>query len=305
MASKLKARPPEEVKPGRIKGVLFGGPGAGKTWAALTFPSPYYIDTEGGADLAHYQKRLKEAGGAYFGPHDGALDFDSIIEQVDALATEKHGYKTLVIDSLSRPFWNLAAREQERLGEKDAFGAYKKLPLQKARRLIAHLDRIDMNVWLVCHEIAEWQNVDGQRQEVGRQPDTGWDKIPYELHLTLQVRKIGKGIREALVWKSRLTGFPEFDRFYLQEAGKDVAYTNFTERYARDFIEAEVKPIVLANSDQVAEIERLLGIVRVTDTEIEKVFTKAGVETWAELTSDQATKTIDWLTGKLAAKGAK
>lgn len=300
MATRLKGRPPEEVKPGRIKGVLFGPPGSGKTWAALSFPAPFYVDSEGGADLAHYQKRLKESGGAYFGPSDGALDFDDIIGQVDALATEKHGYKTLVIDSLSRPFWSLAAREQERLGEKDAFGAYKKLPLQKARKLISHLERLDMNVWLVCHEIAVWEGSGGERREIGRGPDVGWDKIPYELHLVLQAKQLGKDIREAVVWKSRLTGFPTGDRFYLQDKGKDVAYANFTERYQRDFIEAEAKPIVLATEEEVAEIRRLLEIVKVPEEETAKWLTKANVESFEEMTGAQALAVIAFLDKKMA-----
>ena len=49
--TKLKARPPEDVKPGKLKGLLFGTYGSGKSWAALAFPAPYYYDTEGGADL--------------------------------------------------------------------------------------------------------------------------------------------------------------------------------------------------------------------------------------------------------------
>ena len=305
MATKLKARPPQEVKPGRVKGVLFGGPGTGKTWLALSFPSPYYIDTEGGADLGRYQERLKASGGAYFGPQDGSQDFGEIIAQVDALATEKHGFKTLVIDSLSKPFGSLLAREQERLGDKDAFGASKKKPVQAVRRLISHLDRLDMNVWLICHEIGEWQGSDGERKEVGRAPDTGWDRVAYELHLTLQVKKIGKGIREAVVWKSRLSGFPDFDRFYLQDNGIDVAYRNFTERYSKDYIEAEAKPIVLATPEQAEEIHRLLSIVKVPEADLEKLYAKAGVESFDEFTADQAVATIKWLEAKIAPKEAK
>jgi hypothetical protein len=304
MATKLKGRAPEEVKPGHIKGVLFGGPGAGKSWLALSFPSAFYIDTEGGSELAHYQRRLKDSGGAYFGPEDGSVDFAEIIGQVDALATEQHHFKTLVIDSLSKPFGALLAREQERLGDKDAFGASKKKPVQMVRRLISHLERLDMNVWLICHEIGEWQGTDGERKEVGRAPDTGWDRVAYELDLTLQVKKIGKGIREAVVWKSRLTGFPEFDRFYLQDGGKDVAYANFTERYSKDYIEAESKPIVLATPEQVAEIDRLFQVVRVPQEDIDKILSKHNLEGFNEATTEQAAATIEWLNKKLA-QGAK
>lgn len=300
MVTKLRGHPPAEVKAGRVKGVLFGPPGSGKTWLGLSFPSPFYIDTEGGADLAHYQARLKTSGGSYFGPQDGAQNFDEIIGQVDALATERHSYRTLVIDSLSKPFGLLLAREQERLGEKDAFGASKKKPVQMVRRLISHLDRLDMNVWLICHEIGEWANQDGERKEVGRQPDTGWDRVPYELHLVLQTRKLGKDIREASVWKSRLTGFPDYDRFYLQQNGRDVAYANFTERYQKDYIEAEAKPIVLATAVEVAEIARMLELIRVPEEEVQKWLIKGNVESFEEMTGEQARTLIAFLDKKTA-----
>ena len=125
-ASKLKAKAPEEVQPGKTKGLIFGASGVGKTFFTLAFPAPYYIDTEGGADLRHYQERLKKAGGVYMGQEDGALDFAAIIEQIQALATEKHPYKTLIIDSITKVYQTAIANEAERLGDKDAFGASKK-----------------------------------------------------------------------------------------------------------------------------------------------------------------------------------
>jgi hypothetical protein len=58
MASKLKAKAPEIVVPGKTKILVFGASGVGKTWFSLGFPNPFFIDTEGGADLKHYQERL-------------------------------------------------------------------------------------------------------------------------------------------------------------------------------------------------------------------------------------------------------
>lgn len=52
--SKLKGRDPELVEPGKTKALIFGASGVGKTWFSLDFPAPYYMDTEGGADLKRY-----------------------------------------------------------------------------------------------------------------------------------------------------------------------------------------------------------------------------------------------------------
>lgn len=298
MASRLKARKPEEVTPGKIKGILFGPPGGGKTWLALSFPAVYYIDPEGGADLNRYQRRLKESGGAYFGKADGASDPKAVLEEIRTLATEKHAYKTLVIDSASKLFNSIMGVEAEKLGDKDVFGKSKKPAVAWARTLSTWIDRVDMNVWIVCHELPKWEMKDGERQEVGKIPDI-WEKLSYDLHIQLRVVQVSKGNREVIIGKSRLEGFTEFDRFYLQKSGEDVAYKNFTERYSKDFIESEVKPVTLATVEQCAEIRRLLEVVRIPEDEQEKWFSKAGVQTFEELTADQATGVTEYIKKKL------
>lgn len=294
MATKLKAKDPIEVRPGHTKGLLFGGSGVGKTWFALSFPAPYYIDTEGGADLAHYMKRLKASGGKYLGPDDGACDFDTIIGQMQALATEKHGYRTLCIDSITKVFQTTVAREAERLGDKDAFGASKKPAIAQMRRFVNWINRLDMNVWCIAHDVAEWGNVGGQRQEIGRTPDV-WDKLVFELDLTLRIEKHSGKLRTATVHKSRLLGFPDSERFNLQSNGEDVGYAEFSARYGKDFIEAPPVAIVLATAEQCAEIRRLLEVVKVPETTLQKLLDKAGAESWEELNQEQAVKTVTWL----------
>ena len=100
--SKLKAVAPEAVEPKKPKVLIYGPPGVGKTWASLDFPSVYYIDTEGGADLDHYRSKPRNSGGAYLGPDQGSLDFDVVIGQMQARAVERHPFRTVVIDSISK-----------------------------------------------------------------------------------------------------------------------------------------------------------------------------------------------------------
>ena len=291
--SKLKAKSPDEVLPGKTKGMIFGASGVGKTWFTLTFPSPYYIDTEGGADLQHYQDRLKKSGGAYLGPKDGALDFNFVIEQMQALASEKHSYKTLIVDSITKLYQTAIANEAEKLGEKDAFGASKKPAIAGMRRLVNWAMKLDMNIWFVAHDTAEWglDSKTGQRTEIGRVPDV-WDKLIYELHLTIQALKRGPS-RVAIVKKSRLLGFPDLEQFPLE-------YDEFAKRYGKDYIESATHQIVFATLDQITEIQRLLAVVKVSDDEIQKVWTKAGVESWNELSTDQAAATVIWLKKKIS-----
>ncbi len=295
-ASKLKAREPEEVQPGHSKMIIFGPSGVGKTWFGLSFPKPYYMDTEGGADLKHYQARLKAAGGVYMGPSDGTLDFKAVLDEIQILATEKHGYKTLIIDSITKLYQTAISAEAEKLGDKDAFGASKKPAIAFMRRLVAWIDKLDMNVVLIAHEAAEWGLVNGQRSEVGKAPDT-WDKLMYEIDLGIQCQKRGPQ-RIGLVRKSRLTGFPEGESFPLE-------FADFATRYGKDFIEAEAKPIVLISAESVAEIKALLDAVKVDEDFIEKSLTKANAATIEELNEEQGAKLIMFLRKKLPQPSTK
>lgn len=290
MASKLKAKDPKEAAPSRPKVLIYGKPGVGKTWAALDFPGVYYIDTEGGADLAHYTDKLKKAGGVYMGPEDGACDFLVLLDQVKALATEKHPYKTLVIDSISKVFNTAIALESEKLGDKNAFGADKKPAVTYMRQLVMRLQALDMNVILIAHEKVEWGMVDGERKEVGATFDC-WDKLEYELHLALRIVKQGPA-RKAFVRKSRLTGFPE-------GTSMPWGYAEFSERYGRDVMEHAVTPVVLATPEQLKRLEELLDLVKVEDNFKDRCFTRAGVDKWADMKGEQISAVIAALEGKI------
>lgn len=294
MATKLKAIKPENVTQGKSKSLIFGPPGVGKTWFSLMFPTPYYIDTEGGADLKHYQERLNAVGGAYMGVPQGSLDFDTVISQMQGLATEKHPYKTLVIDSITKLFQTYIAYEAERLGEKDTFGASKKPAIAKMRSLVNWATKLDMNIVLIAHEITEWGVINGQRQEIGKIADI-WEKLIYELDLTLQVVKAGPS-RFAIVRKSRLLGFPDNEKFELN-------YNEFAKRYGKDYIESTVQTITLATEEQVKEIERLISVLNISQTDIDKILTKGSAESFNELTMVHAETTLKWLSNKI--KGGK
>ena len=284
--SKLKAKDPKDVEPGKIKMMIFGKSGIGKTWLSLDFPKPYYIDAEGGARLAHYQSKLAAVGGSYFGVEDGALSFEEVLGQIQALATEKHDYQTLVIGSVTKLYQTAIAEEAQRLGDKDAFGASKKPAIAYMRRLVNWVQRIDMNVVFEAHEASEWGMVNGQREQIGTNADT-WDKLIYELDLTLQVVKQGPS-RYALVRKSRLVGFPENEKFPLE-------YAEFAKRYGKDFIEGEVKKIELATPEQVEELIGWFDTLGIRDEEKQKVLDKAKADTVQELTTEQAAKWIAML----------
>lgn len=285
--SKLKAVKPETAKPSHPKILVFGKPGVGKTWASLQWPLVYYVDTEGGANLEHYTARLAEAGGVYFGPDQGARDPVTVLEQVQGLATERHPYKTLVIDSISQLWTTIIANEQAKLGSKDAYGASKKPARAYFRQIVVWCEKLDMNVILIAHERDVW----GTDGKTGVTYD-GDEKLEYQLHLALNVFKQGPA-RLARVGKSRLLSFPEGHTFKWD-------FDTFADLYGRDVIEREAEPIVLASENQVQEIERLLSIVKIPEEIVEKWKNAANAESWSEFEADKLEKCLTVLRNKLA-----
>jgi len=290
MASKLKGRDPSTVAPSKPKIVIYGLPGVGKTWAAIEFPNVFYIDTEGGADLDHYRTKLQKSGASYFGPDDGSLDFAAVLGQVQALATEDHDRKTLVIDSLSKLFNNQITLTQERMVREATakgkdydpsadFGASKKEPIGYMRRLLAWIDKLDMNVILIHHQKDQWK--DGK--VVGSTFD-GWDKLEYELHLVLRIGKNGPN-RLAYIGKTRLTQFPDGESF-------PWSFTEFAKRYGETVINGAVVKAALATQEQVAEYKNLVLTVKVA-SDIKEKWDASGEPELLE--APKMALRIDWL----------
>lgn len=296
MARTLRGKDPKHVPPSKPKILIFGKPGVGKTWASLDFPSVYYIDSEGGADLDHYTDKLKASGGAYFGPRDGGNDFDAVLEEIITLTTVPHNYRTLVIDSYSKLFNTRVDIEFETMQKAGrdmtkTFGAEKKPAINYTRKMVRWFEKLDMNVILICHEKDKWENgaVTGQTYD-------GWDKLEYELHLAMHIMKQGKS-RKAKVMKTRLLPFPDGTLF-------DWSYAEFAERFGRDVIEAAAVTVNPASDEQIRTVKGLEQIVRIGDETKEKWFEKAGVSRWDDMAADTIQACIDHLTKQIPTQAA-
>lgn len=292
----LKAKHPKKAEPKKPKILIFGSPGVGKTWGALDFPSVYYIDCEGGATLDHYTDKLQAANGMYLGPKDGANDMQVVLGEIHSLATTKHAFRTLVIDSFSKLFNSAIAIEYERMEKQGremdkTFGAEKKPAIARTKQMIAWFDRLDMNVILICHQKDLWKN----GEQIGVTFD-GWDKLEYELDLAMQIVKQGNS-RKARIGKCRLSQFREGESI-------EWSYTEFAKRYGIEVIESASKPIEPATSEQIRVVHQLCEVVKLDDETRIKWFEKAGVDTWGEMDAETIQKCIDFLTNKLPKSAA-
>jgi len=90
----LKAKTPE-AKSKRVKLMMFGPAGIGKTTAAINWPSAVILDMEKGTD--NYHETIKKAGSVVL----QTTNPDEIKEEIKALMTEPHNYKTIVIDPVT------------------------------------------------------------------------------------------------------------------------------------------------------------------------------------------------------------
>ena len=295
--TKLLGTAAEIIKPRHPTILVFGGSGVGKTMWSTMFPDVYFIDSEGGATQPEYRQRLHDSGALYLGPDDGAASFDVVLDQVRALATEKHDRRTLVVDSITKLFANEIAREAERLadaGKKNEFGADKRPAVGQMRQLVSWLARINMNVILIAGEIAEWgkDTSTGERTQIGSTFDA-WPRLEYELDLAINVIKAGPK-RLGRIRKSRIAAFPQGDTF-------EFSYDEFANRIGREIIEAESAPVECATPEQLAEITRLLDVVKLEEGTVDKWLAAANVSAWDEMPTERAAKAIDYLKGRIAA----
>lgn len=285
-----------ELKEKRLKLFLYGPAGVGKTTAALQFPQAYVIDTERGTDF--YSATIKKGGGAVF----QTTNPDDIKEEIKSLLTEKHPYKTLIIDPVTQ-IYNALQEKWSRIFEKHAktekeaevqdFGmrywGRVKSEYKAIQRLLLQLD---MNIIITSHQKDIYGN---GMQKIGVGPDSmkGDD---YVFDLVFRLDK-DKDKRIAMTVKERAEiGKGKFpDQF-------EWSYENFCKYYGKEIIEKESSPIFLASSDQVSEIKRLITVMNVSATEQATWLNKADVETFEELTQDQAGKVLSFLNKKLGGK---
>ena len=290
----LRAIKPQVIEAGKPKFMISGRSGVGKSFFALQFPSPYYFDIEGGAVRRQYREALAKSGGAYFGREQGAGEFASVIEEVKALATTKHDFKTIILDSFSHLYNSEAAKAEERIGSD--FGKDKKEANRPSRQLIRWLEDIDMTVVLICHSRQKWERKGRDIIDAGTTFD-GFDKLEFTLDLWIEAQKIGQQ-RSFVVKKSRIDTFQEGKEFPLD-------YKVFSEVYGAATIEKASEPIELATPEQVMEIEHLLGVVKIDDATREKWFEKANAATWSEMKKKHIQSCIDFLKKKISPLEAK
>lgn len=276
----LRAKKPETIQK-RLKALFYGNAGVGKTTAAISFPAPYLIDTEKGAENKQYIDKLKQSDGVIF----QTTDFEEMVIEVKALLTEKHPFKTLIIDPLTTVYNDLLDKASKKVGTE--YGAHYNEANKSMKHLINLLLRLDMNVIITTHSKNEY----GNNLSVLGQTFDCYKKLDYLFDLVFEIQKRGKD-RIGIIKKSRIETFPDGDQF-------PFSYNSIADKYGRDILEKESSVQELATIEQIEEVERLTQLMKIPEETMQKWLDKEKAEDWGEMSKGLIQRCIDLLNKKL------
>jgi hypothetical protein len=279
----LRARKPEAVTK-RLKLFMYGPAGVGKTTAAIQFPNSYIIDAERGAE--NYDKLITESGSVVF----QTTDIHDVIQEVKSLLTERHDFRTLVIDPITPLYNDLLEKCEYKVGTD--FGRHYGEANKTMKRLANLIMALDMNVVITAHAKKEY----GQNLAVLGHTFDGWRQLDYWFDLVVELGKKGKK-RFAKVAKTRVESFPDEDVF-------EWSYDAIRKRYDPSMLEKEAQAVALSNPEQVKQIKELLNIVRLPEGTVDKWFAKAGVDVWEDMPAETIAKCIDYVKSRLPSSAA-
>lgn len=280
----LRAIKPTAVQK-RLKALFYGVAGAGKTTAAINFPRPYLIDTEKGSENDQYVNILNKNGGAVF----HTVDFDELVNEVKSLLTEKHDYKTLIIDPLTTLYNDLLDKSALKNGTD--FGRHYGDANKKMKHLLNLLVRLDMNVIITSHAKNEY----GNNMAVLGQTFDCYKKLDYLFDLVFEIQKRGKE-RIGLIKKTRIESFPEGETF-------PFCYEEIAKRYGKEILERDAVSERLANKEQVTRLKVLVDLYKEPEEVVQKWLDKAGAESFEEFNETVISKLITHMENKAKPQG--
>lgn len=282
----LRGIKPEKIEK-RLKALFYGAAGVGKTMAAIQFPSPYLIDTERGCENDEYVKMLSDKEGLIFQTDD----LDEIISEVKTLITEKHNFKTLIIDPLTVVYQKMVDEEaiKPTPDNKDptAFGRHYTIANRKIKHLLTLCNRLDMNVIFTSHQKIIYND---KMQNLGNTFDC-YKKMDYPFDLLVEVQKLGDE-RVGIIKKSRIKNFPHGDRFSFN-------YDEIAKRYGKEVLEKISEPKKLADEQKILELQALIKLLNVPQNVVTKWLTKSKSESFEEMEEEHIDVCINSLKEKV------
>lgn len=286
----------------RLKLLLFGDYGEGKTWVALQFPKPVLIDMERGADL--YGDRFDYSVMRTSNP-------DEVYQAVLWLWQNRHLHKTLIIDPISVYWEALLQKWQDIYLKRNPGSKQNKIdywdmqfsdwgpPKAEFARLLRICGKLDMNV-IVTAGLKPLYSETELMKKIGDSFD-GPKVLPKFFDTTVRLIKqngkyYGTCTDEVLKLKDRNNSMPG-GLFELS----DNPYKVFREAFG-EILEKDSQPVQLLSPEQKTQIKHLCVDLKVTKEQLVKSLKKAGADKLEEVEFDQAEEIIKTMDAKLEAR---
>lgn len=235
----------------RLKLLLWGDSGAGKTTLALRFPGCVVIDLEGGTELY---------GGAFTFDVLKATTADETMAAVDWLLVNPHEYRTLIIDPITvywdalQAKWDVIFLQRNKGGKGHHGEFYEKQPkdwvtLKAAfKEFIRKLIALDMNVIVTARQKAQYAD-SGFMRVVGETFD-GEKSLPYLFDTILHLYRDDTGRFMAANMKDRSNRLP---------SGKfEVSYALLEQCLGADALDRAPTPVAMVTVQQLEGLRHFI-----------------------------------------------
>lgn len=265
----------------RLKLFLWGDSGAGKTTLSLQFPRPVIIDLEGGSDLygESFQFDVMRASTP-----------DEVMAAVDWLLTNKHSYRTLIIDPITvywdslQKKWSDIFLKRNKASKGYKYEFYDLQPKdwltlkQEFKELIRKLLALDMNVIVTAREKTKYK--EGSFMVAIGETFDGEKSLPYMFDTIVRMYIDEKARYMGLCIKDRSNKLPK-EAF-------ECSYTNLEKLFGKQYLNREAKPIQFATPAQKEKIKKYIELFKMTSEQVEKRLAAYEAESLDELTSQNA-----------------
>lgn len=275
----------------RLKLLLWGDSGSGKTTHALQYPAPVVIDLEGGTE--HYADD--------FNFHVfKATTADEVTRAVRWLSVHPHAFRTLVIDPITIYWEALQAKWQaiflrRNKGSKGHHGDFyvlqpKDWSCLKAefKDLLRQLIQLDMNVIVTARQKVQYSDA-GFMRPVGETFD-GEKSLPYLFDSILRLYRDENGRFLAENLKDRSNKLPR--------GHFEISYELIEQRLGRDALVREAVPVRRVTPEQLDRLRFFIATSGMNDETLRRRLAAYDAERLEDLTEDNAQVILDKLTTK-------